>query len=42
MIELYGVVSYGEMDYYYSLSYGNGEDLCIPNNVLFFAIDVIM
>lgn len=36
MIELYGVVSYGEMDYYYSLYYGNGEDLCIPSNALYF------
>ena len=36
MIELYGVVSYGEMDYYYSLYYGNGQDLDIPNNALYF------
>ena len=36
MVELYGVVSYGEMDYYYSLYYGNGENLDIPNNALYF------
>lgn len=36
MIELYGVISYGEMNYYYSLYYGNGEDLDIPNNALYF------
>lgn len=36
MIELYGVVSYGEIEYYYSLYYGNGEDLDIPNNTLYF------
>lgn len=36
MIELYGVVSYGEIEYYYSLYYGNGEDLDIPNNALYF------
>ena len=36
MVELYGVVSYGELDYYYSLYYGNGEELEIPNNALFF------
>ena len=36
MVELYGVVSYGELDYYYSLYYGNGKDLDIPNNSLFF------
>ena len=36
MIELYGVVSYEEMDYYYSLYYGNGEKLDIPNNALYF------
>ena len=36
MIELYGVVSYEEMDYYYSLYYGNGEKLDIPNNTLYF------
>ena len=36
MVELYGVVTYGELDYYYSLYYGNGEDLDIPNNALYF------
>ena len=36
MIELYGVVSYEELDYYYSLYYGNGEDLDIRNNSLYF------
>ena len=36
MIELYGVVSCGEMEDYYSLYYGNGENLDIPNNALYF------
>lgn len=36
MVELYGVVSYGDMDYYYSLYYGNGEDIDTPNNALYF------
>lgn len=36
MIELYGVISYGEIEYYYSLYYGNGEYLDIPNNALYF------
>lgn len=36
MVELYGVVSYGELDYYYSLYYGNGENLDIPDNALLF------
>ncbi len=36
MVELYGVVSYGEMDYYYSLYYGDGRELDIPNNALHF------
>ena len=36
MVELYGVVSYGEMDYYYSLYYGNGENLDMPSNALYF------
>lgn len=36
MVELYGVVSYGELDCYYTLYYGNGEDLDIPNNALLF------
>lgn len=36
MVELYGVVSYGELGYYYSLYYGNEDDIDIPNNALFF------
>lgn len=36
MVELYGVVSRAELDYYYSLYYGNGEDLDMPNNALYF------
>ena len=36
MVELYGVVSHGELDYYYSLYYGNGKDLGIPDNALYF------
>lgn len=36
MVELYGVVSYEELDYYYSLYYGNGENLDIPDNALYF------
>ena len=36
MVELYGVVSYGELGYYYSLYYGNDDDIDIPNNALFF------
>ena len=36
MVELYGVVSYGEMDYY-SLYYGNGKELDIPSNALYFS-----
>ena len=36
MVELYGVVSYGEMDYYYSLYYGHGENLDMPSNALYF------
>ena len=46
MVELYGVVSYGELGYYYSLYYGNGEELDFPNNALLFCeradnIDII-
>lgn len=36
MIELYGVVSHTELDYYYSLYYGNSKDLDIPNYSLYF------
>ena len=36
MVELYGVVSYVELGYYYSLYYGNGEELDFPNNALLF------
>lgn len=36
IVELYGVISYGELDYYYSLYYGDGEELEIPNNALYF------
>ena len=46
MIELYGVVSYSYLDYYYSLYYGNGNELDAPNNALLFCdradnIDII-
>lgn len=46
MVELYGVFSYSHLDYYYSLYYGNGEDLDAPNNALLFCeradnIDII-
>lgn len=37
MVELYGVVSYGEIDYYYSLYYGDGKELDIPSNALYFS-----
>ncbi len=36
MVELYGVVSNSYLDYYYSIYYGNGEYLDIPNNALLF------
>ncbi len=36
MTELYGVVSYSELFYCYSLYYGNGEDMDIPENALYF------
>ena len=36
MVELYGVVSYSFLDYYYSLYYGNGKELETPNNSLLF------
>ena len=36
MIELYGVVSYSCLDYYYSLYYGNGKELETPNNSLLY------
>lgn len=36
MIELYGIVSYVEMDYYYSLYYGHEENLDMPSNALYF------
>lgn len=36
MVELYGVVSSGEVDYYYSLYYGNGEIIDTPSNVSIF------
>ena len=36
MVELYGVVSYSEIDYYYSLYYGNGKELEAPTNALLF------
>ena len=46
MVELYGVFSYSYLDYYYSLYYGNGEELDTPNNALLFCeradnIDII-
>lgn len=46
MVELYGVFSYSYLDYYYSLYYGNGEELDAPNNALLFCeradnIDII-
>ena len=36
MVELYGIVPYGELDDYYSFYYGNGEELDSPSNALFF------
>lgn len=36
MIELYGVVSYGDLGYHYSLYYGKGKDLDFPTNALYF------
>ncbi len=36
MVELYGIVPYSCLDYYYSLYYGNGNELDIPNNALLF------
>ncbi len=36
MVELYGVVSYGDLDQYYSIYYGNWDELDIPHNALFF------
>ncbi len=36
MIELYGAVSYSNLDYYYSLYYGNGNELDVSNNALLF------
>ena len=36
MVELYGVVSYQHLDYYYSLYYGNGNVLDVPLNALLF------
>ncbi len=46
MVELYGVFSYSYLDYYYSLYYGNNEELDVPNNALLFCeradnIDII-
>lgn len=32
MVELYGVVSYSSLDYYYNLYYGNGEELEVSIN----------
>lgn len=36
MVELYGVFPRSELNYYYSLYYGNGEELDAPNNALLF------
>ena len=36
MVELYGVFPYSYLDYYYSLYYGNGEELDASNNALLF------
>ncbi len=36
MVELYGLLPYSYLDYYYSLYYGNGEELDVPNNALLF------
>jgi hypothetical protein len=36
MVELYGVVSYGELNYAYNSYFGHDEDFDIPNNVLYF------
>ena len=46
MVELYGVVPYGEIGYYYNLYYSNGEEIDFPNNALLFCdradnIDII-
>ena len=46
MVELYGVVSLNNLYLYYSLYYGNGEELDVPNNALLFCdrvdnIDII-
>lgn len=35
MTELYGCICYEELNYYYSLYYGNGEKIDIPKNTLF-------
>lgn len=36
MVELYGVVSYGDLGYSYSLYYGENEDVDMPNNALYY------
>ena len=36
MVELYGIVSSSELDYYYSMYYGNGKELEAPSNSLIF------
>lgn len=36
MIELYGILPYSYLDYYYSLYYGNGKQLETPSNSLLF------
>ncbi len=36
MIELYGVVSYGDLYNFYNLYYGKGEELDVPDNALYF------
>ena len=46
MVELYGVVPYGEIGYYYNLYYSNGEEIDFSNNALLFCdradnIDII-
>ena len=46
MVELYGVVSYSELSYYYNLHYANGEKIDFPDNALLFCdradnIDII-
>ncbi len=40
MVELYGILPFNELDYYYSLYYGNGKKLVAPTDVLLFCARV--